>query len=42
MFSLSVENEQVDAGRDGRNWSREIRFPGASGDYEQDIGKHTR
>ena len=33
-FSLSGENEQADAGRDGRTCLRETQFLGANGDGE--------
>ena len=33
-FSLGVENEQADAGRDRPNLSRETKFSGANGDEE--------
>ena len=33
-FSLSMENEQADAGRDGLNPSRKTKFSGANGDRE--------
>ena len=31
-YSVSVENEQADAGRDGRTCPRETNFSGANGD----------
>ena len=37
-FSLGVENERADAGRDGLNPSRETIFSGANGDREE-LGK---
>ena len=35
IFSLSVENERADAGRDSRPTSRETNFSGENGDREK-------
>ena len=36
-FSLRMENEQADAGRDGRTRPRETKLSGANGDKEKNI-----